>query len=31
VDNIKVDLRKIGCGGMDGIDVAQFRDQWKIL
>jgi hypothetical protein len=26
-DNIKVDLREVGWGGMDWIDVAQDRDQ----
>jgi hypothetical protein len=30
-DNIKMDLREIGCGGMDWIDLAQDRDQWKAL
>jgi hypothetical protein len=29
VDNIKLDLREIGWGGMDWIDVAQDRDQWR--
>jgi hypothetical protein len=29
VDNIKVDLRQIGWGDMDWIDVAQDRDQWR--
>jgi hypothetical protein len=29
VDDIKMDLREIGCGGMDWIDLAQDRDQWK--
>jgi hypothetical protein len=24
-------LRKIGCGGMDWIDLAQDGDQWKAL
>jgi hypothetical protein len=28
VDNIKVDLREIGWGGMDWIDLAQNRNQW---
>jgi hypothetical protein len=28
VDNIKMDLREIGWGGMDWIDLAQDRDQW---
>jgi hypothetical protein len=30
-DNIRMDLRKIGWGGMDWIDLAQVRDQWKAL
>jgi hypothetical protein len=28
VDNIKMDLREIGWGGVDWICVAQDRDQW---
>jgi hypothetical protein len=28
VDNIKMDLREIGWGGMDWIDLAQDREQW---
>jgi hypothetical protein len=31
VDNIKMDLREIGWGGMDYIELAQDRDQWKAL
>jgi hypothetical protein len=31
VDNIKIDLRKIGWDGMDWIDLAQDRDQWRAL
>jgi hypothetical protein len=31
VDNIKMNLRDIGWDGMDLIDVAQYRDQWKGL
>jgi hypothetical protein len=31
VDNIKMDLRGIGWDGMDWIDLAQDRDQWRIL
>jgi hypothetical protein len=29
MDNIKLDLRKIGWGGMDWIDLAQDRDKWR--
>jgi hypothetical protein len=31
VENIKMDLREIGWDGMDWIDLAQDRDQWKAL
>jgi hypothetical protein len=31
VDNIKMDLREIGWGGTDWIDLAQDRDQWRAL
>jgi hypothetical protein len=31
VDNIKIDLRAIGCDGMDWIDLAQDRDQRRAL
>jgi hypothetical protein len=31
VDNIKIDLREIGCYGMDWIDLVHDRDQWKAL
>jgi hypothetical protein len=31
VDNIKIDLREIGWGGVDWIDLAQDRDQWRAL
>jgi hypothetical protein len=30
-DNIKLDLREIGWGGMHWIDLAQDRDQWIAL
>ena len=30
-DNIKMDLREVGCGGMDWIEVAQDRDMWQTL
>jgi hypothetical protein len=29
MDNIKMDCREIGWGGMDRIDLAQDRDQWR--
>jgi hypothetical protein len=31
VDNIKMDLREIGGDGMDWIDLAQDRNQWRAL
>jgi hypothetical protein len=31
VDNIKMDLREIRWGGMNRIDLAQERDQWRAL
>jgi hypothetical protein len=31
VDNIKIYLREIGWDGMDWIDLAQDRDQWKAV
>jgi hypothetical protein len=31
VDNIKIYLRDIGWHGVDWIDVAQDRDQWRAL
>jgi hypothetical protein len=30
-DNIRIDLRELGWGGMDWIDLAQDRDQWRAL
>jgi hypothetical protein len=30
-DKIKMDFREIGWGGMDWIDLAQGRDQWRAL
>jgi hypothetical protein len=31
VENIKIDLRKIGWDGVDWIDMAQDMDQWRAL
>jgi hypothetical protein len=31
VNNIKMDLREIGWDGIDWIDLAQDRDQWRAL
>jgi hypothetical protein len=31
VDNIKMDLREIGWNGVDWIDMAQDRDEWRAL
>jgi hypothetical protein len=31
VDNVKMDLRETGWVGMDWIDLAQNRDQWRAL
>jgi hypothetical protein len=31
VDNIKMDVREIGWDGMDWINLAHYRDQWRAL
>jgi hypothetical protein len=31
VDNIKMDLREIGCDGVDWMDMALDTDQWRAL
>jgi hypothetical protein len=31
MDNIKMDLKEIGWGDVDWIDLAQDRDQWRAL
>jgi len=30
-NNIKVYIREVGCGGMDGIELAQDRGMWRAL
>ena len=30
-DNIKMDLQKVWCGGMDWIELDQGRDRWRVL
>jgi hypothetical protein len=30
-DNIKMDLKEVGCGGMDCIKQAQDTDRWRAL
>jgi hypothetical protein len=30
-DNIKTDLREVGWGGIDWIDLVQDRDKWRVL
>jgi hypothetical protein len=31
MDNIKMDVREIGWGGMDWIDLAEDWDQWRAV
>jgi hypothetical protein len=31
VDNIKMNIQEVGCGGMDWIDLAEDRDRWWTL
>jgi len=30
-ENVKLDLQKVGCGGMDWIEVAQDKDRLRAL
>ena len=30
-DNIKMDVKEVGCGGKDWIELAQERDRWRAL
>jgi hypothetical protein len=31
LDNIKMDLQEVECGGIDWIDLARDRDRWRAL
>jgi len=31
VDNIKMDIREVGCESMDWMELAQDRDRWRAL
>ena len=31
MNNIRMDLQEVGCGYMDWIGLAQYRDRWRTL
>ena len=30
-DNIKMEFKEVGCGGVDWIELVQERDRWRAL
>jgi hypothetical protein len=30
-DNIRMDLREVGCAGVDWMELAQDRDRWRVF
>jgi hypothetical protein len=30
-DNIKMELQEVGCGGLNWIELDQYRDRWRAL
>ena len=30
-DNIKMDLKEVGCGSIDWMELAQDKDRWRVL
>jgi hypothetical protein len=30
-DNIMMDLKEVGCAGLDWIELTQYRDRWRAL